>query len=250
MARSLASTPRPTNSRSQSLPALPAPEGRLPLAKDRSGRRYWAFPCLGLTRRRTASFSSGADLGATAFESATDRSGLRIWCAEKCGESILNCRDSACFVVAARSLLIIVFLLCRFVLTGENVFDGDAQFRRVGRDVRLEAGNNFSGAVDNKFGVAPVNLAARWSFLIAGEESVESGLVFAAHRDARKNRKAELKVATVTLLNVGVGSRFLPAEIIRGNAQDDQSLILVCFLQFIQQCDLVAKDRLARQIDD
>src|SRR5215469_15385083 len=249
MARSLASTPRPTNSRSQSLPALPAPEGRSPLAKDRFGRRYWAFPCRGLTRPRTASFSSGADLGATAFESATDQSGLRIWCAEKCGESILNCRDSACFVVA-RSLLVVVFFLCRFVLAGENVFDRDAQFRRVGRDMRLEAGNNFSGAVDNKFGVAPVNLATRWSFLVAGEESVESCLVFAAHRDARKNRKAEVKVAAVTLLNVGIGSSLLPAEIVRGNAQDDESLILVSFLQFIQQCDLVAKDRLARQIDD
>src|SRR5260370_20292734 len=150
-----------------------------------------------------------------------------------------------------RLFLIVAGLLRRWLkLSCENFFDRCSELRRIRRHVRFESRYHLAAPIDDKFRVAPVNIASRSPFFVSGQKGIQRGLIFATNGGPGKYGKAQVKLVGVPLLHFRIGSRLLSAQIVARDAQHHQSLVLIFLLKFLLLTDLLFETALAGKIDD
>src|ERR1700723_182107 len=103
-------------------------------------------------------------------------------------------------------------------------------FGRVWSDVWLEALDDVSVAIHQKFREIPFDFAGCGWIGLRGEIGVERSLVVALHRDFRVHGESVAVLRLAESLDFLIGAGFLAAEIIGGEAEDDEALVLKFFV--------------------
>ncbi len=113
-------------------------------------------------------------------------------------------------------------------LVGEGGFDGLGDFRGVGGDVGLEAGDGVAVFVEEELGEVPLDFAGEFGVGgVAGEELVKRGLVVAGDGELGHHGEAHVVLFGAEGLDLFVGAGFLAGEVVGGDANDDEAAGLV-----------------------
>lgn len=133
---------------------------------------------------------------------------------------------------------------------GDSGFDSGCHFRRIGFDGRFEAGDGVSVAIEEEFGEIPLDFAAEFGvFGFAGEELVERRLVVAFDRELGHHGKADIVFLGAEGLDFLVGAGLLAHEVVGGNADDDQPLILIFLIKSFESGVLRGVSAMAGDVD-
>ena len=130
-------------------------------------------------------------------------------------------------------------------------FDGGCDFRRIGGGGRFKAGYEGAVAANEEFGEVPLDFAAEFGVGgFAGEEVVERGLVVAFDGDFGHHWEADVVFLGAEGFDLFVGAWFLAHEVIGGDADDDQALVFVLFVEGFERRVLRGVAALAGDVDE
>jgi anti-anti-sigma regulatory factor len=110
----------------------------------------------------------------------------------------------------------------------ESAFNSIHQCRIVRRHMRLKTSQNRSVSANQEFREVPLNVAARlWILALVRQVLIQRNRVVTRDRYLRHHRKRDVVLAPAELLDLRICPRLLLAEIIGGNAENHESLILM-----------------------
>ena len=131
----------------------------------------------------------------------------------------------------------------------EGGFEGVGDFGGVGFHFGIEAGEDFAVTADEEFGEVPADIAGEGG-VFAGEECEEGVALGAVDVDFFEHGEADAVGAGAEFHDFGGGAGFLGAELVAGEAADDEALALVLHIKGFEGFVLGGEAAVGGDVDD
>lgn len=127
----------------------------------------------------------------------------------------------------------------------EGFFDGSEQLGRFGSNGGIEFLDDVTFGIHEKFGEVPFHGSA---FFL--EKFVERRGAIALDGDFGVHGESDVVFAGAELLNFRIGAGLLATEVVGGEAEDDEALVFVFFVEGLEAGVLRGVAALAGDVDD
>ncbi len=138
-----------------------------------------------------------------------------------------------------------------YLAPARGLLNGGSDLRRVRRDFGIEAREDFAVRADEKLGEIPTDIAAGLRInRFVGEVLIQRSHIAALDGDLGHHRKGDMVFGGAEGLDFLVGAGFLAAEIVGGDADDDEAAVLVFFIKGFQRGVLRREAAAAGDVDE